>query len=163
VVDSVRQIYTDLGQRPYRLFSVVVRWTGGEDGRGEEELVQETELLPTPHVDVKPLSTQIQSAGEDDHGYVKISQISPRYTEQDLKALFPTALPRGNFAFLELRMDQRDGNQVRRRLTVADVPYRNAEAFQWEVKAYVQESQRTADGAFTDEPNLYPPRLREES
>ena len=39
VADDLRQIYTNLGARPYRINAVVVRWTGGAIGRGKQEVV----------------------------------------------------------------------------------------------------------------------------
>ncbi len=157
VVDEIRQLYTDFGQRPYRVFSVRYRWTGGADGLGRPELVEEVEFLPTPRVDGDTLRTEMKAAGEDEAGYVTLSEISPRYTEDEVRSMtFCGTMPDGNLAFIEVRMDARDGSApVRRRLTVADVPWRDAENFQWSASAYIQEEARGRDGQFSLR-NLFP-------
>lgn len=150
VADDLRGIYTDLGQRPYRVFSVVYRWTGGEDGSGTPEVLSEAELLPRPRVSLRPLSKELSNAGIREQGFVRIDQISPRYTEADVQALFGRRRNRGEFAFIEVQADNRDGSSVRRRMTVSGVPFRDASSFEWSVDAYVQEDYRTPDGQFRE-------------
>lgn len=156
VADDLRQLYTDFGMRPYRVWSVVYRWTGGGDGLGDLELVSELEFLPTPRVDLQPLRSEIKPAGEVTRGTVELSEISPRYTERQITgALLDRALTAGEVAFVEIRVDARDGATVRRRVTIADVPWRDPDKFSWRVTGYVQEQARTLDGALPS-PTLYP-------
>lgn len=158
-VDHLRQLYTDMGLRPYRLWSVVVAWSGGEPGRGELTVVRETELLPTPRIEMPSYRQEGTAAGAKDDGSITITQLSPRYTEDDITAIFPTELPPGHQSFLEMRIDQRDGCTKRRRLAVVGVPWRRSEHFDWRVKVRDQEESRNRDGSFS-RARLYPERMR---
>lgn len=140
VVDDARQIVTDLGLRPYRVFSVVVRWSGGEVGKGDPCVESEVELLPTPkvvffgEVGVGGLTTKMTEGGLSERGDAKMMEISPRYTEDDVRQLFHLQpLPAGLDGFVEVRMDARDGSSIRRRFAVL-VPQRRAEKFDWIVR-----------------------------
>ena len=152
VADDLRQIYTDLGLRPYRVFSVIVRWTGGESGRGDAVLAGETELLPTPLVvDMKPLRGESTPAGFNERGAIELRQISPRYTEDDIRALFHIQpLPIDYDGYLEVRVDSRDGSTERRRFTVKGTPYRNAGRFEWSVRLTKQDENRGRSGEIRD-------------
>lgn len=147
LVDDLRQIAVDFGLKPYRLFSIVTRWTGGEKGRGEELVVSEQELLPTPEVDVAGLRGEMKSAGLNENGTLGVSEISPRYTEDDIYNLFHCQpLPDGHFGFIELRMDCRDGNSRRRRFVVSGAPQRRADRFDWTAKMIEQWQPRDRNG-----------------
>lgn len=154
-VDGLRQFYTDFGLRPYRVFSVVVRWSGGESGRGDASVESEVELLPTPLVhDMKQLRGVSKSAGRDEEGGVKLTQISPRYTEDDIRTIFHTQpLPGDRDGFLEIRVDERDGKTQRRRFSVKGTPFRDTEKFEWSVRLRAQTiaTARTRDGAIRDD------------
>ena len=146
IVDDLRQLYTDVGLRPYRVFLVRVRWGGGEIGRGEATVVSEAELLPTPEVDFTPLRTEIKSGGKVERGGFTLREISPRYTEDEILDLFH--VERGFQVFVEVRHDSRDGQQPkRRRFTVKDVPWRKAKDFQWVARLQVEEQARNRDGS----------------
>lgn len=138
VVDDARQLLTDFGLRPYRVFSVVVKWSGGEVGRGHAELVRETEILPTPKMGaeqtgISTLENRMTSGGTSERGTVRMTGVSPRYTEDDIHDLFHVQpLPLGHDGYLEVRVDQRDGRTICRRFT-ALVPSRRPEKFDWVV------------------------------
>ena len=151
--DSMRQLLTDAGLRPYRVFSVVVRWSGGAPGRGDVQVVSEQELLPRPLVvDMGGVRGASTAAGKEERGGVMLRQVSPRYTEDDLRALFhQQPLPQGHEGFLEVRMDGRDGVAERRRFVVRDVPHRDAGKFEWRVKLAKQSADRTRAGALRDD------------
>lgn len=153
VVDDLRQIYTDLGQRPYTVHSVVVAWTGGSPGHGDAVVAQEVQLLPTPKlVDMKPVRGVAKPAGFDEEGAITLRQISPRYTEDDIRALFHTQpLSRDREAFLEVRVDGRDGSTIRRRFTVKGAPFRDAPKFGWSVRLITQSHDRARDGRIRDD------------
>lgn len=160
VVDRMRQLSTDFGQRPYRVFSVVYQWSGGEEGKGDLSIVAENEFLPTPLVDIGSTGKEATPAGTKETGGARMSELSPRYTEDQIEALLPTALQDGQFSFVEVRMDARDGSSVvRRRYTIKDTPRRRVEEFDWFVKLTVQQSPRTRAGELKA-PMLYPARLR---
>lgn len=161
VADGMRELLTDFGQRPYRVFSVIYSWSGGEEGRGELDIVSEREFLPRPLVDIRQTRNEMTAAGQRSKGSAKLIEVSPRMTEDEIRHFAPTApLPKGQFSFIEIRMDARDGTQVvRRRYTVKDTPYRNAEKFWWEVPLTAQQQRRTRQGELST-PQLYPSRLR---
>lgn len=148
VVDSLRQLATDFGLRPYRIFSVVVKWTGGSSGRGDAVVVSERELLPTPKlVDTASLEGEATPGGYLNRGSVRLVQVSPRYTEDDARALFHVQpLPTDMDGFIEMRIDARDGSTERRRFTVKSVPFRNAGRFEWVVPLTSQQGDRSRSG-----------------
>lgn len=162
VADDIRQIHTDIGTRPYRVFSVVYDWTGGEVGRGEARILSEKEILPTPKVDLSGSGTQATAAGRKSDGTAKLTEVSPRYTEDQIHALFPTRLTGSQRSFIEVRMDARDGDQpIRRRYTVRMAPYRNPTKFEWVVRLRSQEQDRNRQGELQT-PQFYPKRLDRE-
>jgi hypothetical protein len=108
VADNLRQIATNLGARPYRVFLVWTLAGGAERGEGVERVVHEEELLPTPLVqDLTSLALQPYSAGKLPVGSVRVTAISTSYGEDVLAG---TVMPdgrtpdkrRGDF-FYELR------------------------------------------------------------
>lgn len=152
-VDEMRQLYADFGLRPYRVFSVVVRWTGGATGRGDAVVESEVELLPTPRlVDMGPVRGVSTPAGRTEKGGVQLREISPRYTEDDIRTLFHTQpLPQDRDGFLEVRVDCRDGSTTRRRFIVSGVPFRDAEKFEWRTRLLKQDANRSRAGKVQDD------------
>ncbi len=149
VADDLRQLNTDLGMRPYRVFAVVIEWTGKEEGRGDPKIVVEQELLPTPLVRMRGLRLELKSAGKTDRGYLEISELSPRYTEDQLQRSFHVKpLTEAHEAFYEIRQDARDGAEpVRRRFVLRSVPERDVENFQWVIRVFAQNQARDRKGA----------------
>ena len=149
-VDELRQLYTDFGMRPYRVFSVVVKWSGSEIGRGLPTVVSEKEILPTPEVDLRSVRTEMRNAGKVDTGSAMLREVSPRFTEDDIELLFHVQpLPDGCQGFIEVQHDRRDGPAVRRRFAVRGAAQRNAEGFEWVVPLVSQEPQRERSGQIT--------------
>lgn len=147
-VDSLRQLYTDFGLRPYRVFSVVYEWSGGDVGRGLPRVISEQEMLPTPRViETSGVSGELRSAGLVERGTVRLEQVSPRYTEDQVRLLFfQYPLPPGKQGFIEMRIDSRDGSTERRRFIVRGIPFRDAQGFQWRVTLLRQDEDRTRSG-----------------
>lgn len=148
-VDSIRQLYTDFGLRPYRVHSVVYRWTGGSVGRGVPEVISDREILPTPYLrETSGVAGELRTAGLVERGIVRLEQISPRYTEDEVRGLFHvTPLPGDQQGFIEVRIDARDGSTERRRFIVRGIPYRDAGGFQWRAGLLRQDEDRTRSGA----------------
>jgi len=149
VADDLRQLNTDFGLRSYRVFSVTYEWSGGEPGLGEARIASQQELLPTPKLGLEPLSKEARAAGLVERGIVTLTEVSPRYTEEQIGQLFAdgAALPRPFQSFVEIQMDRRDGSdQPRRRFAVVGVPARDPDAFQWTVRLSRQDAQRLPDG-----------------
>ena len=147
VADDLRQLYTDVGLRPYRMLSVVYRWTGGEVGRGEPIVVSQEDFLPTPNV-TPAVRGSLREGGLVERGDVRVTQISPRYTEAQVRGLFHcNPLPAGMEGFIEIVMDARDGDDSpRRRFTVIGVPVREADRFHWTATLTRQDASRLPDG-----------------
>lgn len=150
IVDEARQMKTDFGLRPYEVWSVVVRWSGGERHRGEPTVRWEQQLLPTPLVEgFARLGRELREGGAVERGTVRMVEVSPRYTEDDIDLLFPRrSLGSSEEHFIEVRVDGRDGAQVkRRRFVVSAVPERRPDRFDWEVQLTKQDEDRTRRGA----------------
>lgn len=146
-VDELRQLYTDFGMRPYRVFSVVYLWTGGAIGRGEAIVESEKEFLPTPWVDTKPVRSDPRSGGIVERGMATLREVSPRLTEDEISDMCGCEhRDPARQTFIEVTMDARDGSSKRRRFAVAGVPYRNAGGFEWEVQIVRQDQDRERDG-----------------
>ncbi len=161
VADDLRQLYTDFGLRPYRVVSVLQRWSGGRVGAGTVAIVRELELLPTPLVEwsVRRRNTE---GGYTEDGAATLSEISPRLTEEEVQALVaPCGLGPGEESFLEMRMDARDGVVVpRRRFTVQGPPFRKAGKFEWRVRLIKANPDRDHQGGLGGERTEFPERLR---
>jgi hypothetical protein len=111
------------------------------------------ELLPTPLlVELSGVRKEATPAGVEERGGATLRQISPRYTEDDIYALFHTQpLPTDRDGFLEIRIDARDGVTTRRRFAVKGVPFRDADKFEWRARLTKVDSDRTRAGAVTDD------------
>lgn len=161
VADDMRQLFTDFGLRPYRIVSVLQRWSGGRVGAGTVAVVREQELLPTPLIEwtVRRKATE---GGFTEDGSATLSEISPRLTEQQVQALVaPQGLAAGEESFLEVRMDARDGTEPhRRRFTVVGPPYRKAGKFEWRVRLEKANPDRDRHGGTGGERQQFPDRLR---
>lgn len=147
VVDDARQLTTDLGFRPYRVFSVVERWSGGTRGRGTVEVVREVEFVPPPELDYKSLRRKFGPAGAVERGEVLLRKLSARYTEDEVFELLHRKLRPGEVGYIETRTDGRFGNEPhRRRFVVASVPSLDAAKFEWTVRLKPQDDARDDRG-----------------
>lgn len=162
VADELRQLFTDAGLRPYRVFSVQEQWSGGTVGVGIPVVVRETEFLPTPLLDLTPLRRKMNQGGFSEDGAVTLRQISPRLTEDQVGLLCcgDRSIP-GRETYIEVRHDARDGTEVpRRRFTIQGVPFRKAGKFEWQVRLLKANPDRSPQGALTGERQEFPDRLR---
>jgi len=158
VVDGLRQLETNAGLRPYRVFAVVVKWSGGEVGRGDPTVESEVELLPTPLVRLKGIRFENKPGGKTDRGYVEVSEVSTRYTEEQLLTAFHVKQPlgEGREAFYEIVRDARDGQPgLRRRFVLRQVPDHDAENFQWILRLSAQDKSRGKDGQVSRPQRVY--------
>lgn len=147
VVDESRALVTDLGFRPYRVFVVLERWSSGVIGRGTAAVVRETEIVPTPCVDLEPLARRHGPAGAVERGEALLSELSARYTEAEVMELLRPRVDAGELCYLETRSDGRMGAEPhRRRFVIASVPYLDAERFEWRARLRPQDDARRGDG-----------------
>lgn len=89
VADRLRGLNTRFGLRSKRVFLVWTKWTGNERGEGDEHVIAEVELLPTPKVsDLNAIARRPYSAGVFPEGSLLINEISAgAYTEDVLTGL----------------------------------------------------------------------------
>jgi hypothetical protein len=159
-VDELRQIYTDMGLRPYRIVSVLAEWSGRKVGVGTVRIVREREYLPTPKLDLGGTRTTPRNAGKVEEGGAWLTEVSPRLTEDEvLNLAAPDGLGAGQECYLEARIDGRDGSTRRRRYNVSGVPERRAGEFDWKVKLTRARADRTRAGA-PNERTAQPERIR---
>jgi hypothetical protein len=143
-INRARQTNTNLGLRPYRVFSVRRHWSGGEVGRGDVCEVFCRELLPRPKVEFRTRREPTPS-GYVERGVVTISEINPQLTEDEVIDLFTCSSKRGDENFVEVVMDARDGQSTRRRLVIVEPPQR--QSFAWRVTLRQQDTARARDGS----------------
>lgn len=156
VVDQIRQLATDFGTRPYRVFLVHASWSGQVRGIGQSREVSRTELIPTPKIQSMDSTTQQVSAfGRTEEGSIRLSEISARYSEDDLLGKTPDMvrpdLPKTNarnFEFFYEVIQTHAGvdRPARRRYIPETVPDLKASSCQWTISLTKQEQDRTRDG-----------------
>jgi len=149
-LDELRQIASDFGARPYRVFLVRTLWKGGKRGRGPEQVISETEILPTPKVETM-MSVQLQmlDVGVDEQGGMTVSEISPRYTENQLLGRNEdgTEIADNETFSWEISMHRGDSDdQKRRRYNVKGVPSYEPTGLQWKVSLVRSGSDRQTGG-----------------
>lgn len=160
-VDRIRQIATNLGVRPYRVFLVWTRWSGSERGEGNEQEVLRVEVLPTPRVtSLDNVSFSPMHAGVLPVGSLRVDRISVA----TLPSCFPTTydLLRGHMVptphedqtpepfefFYEVIEDGRgDCPPVRAKYRLLSVPFRRAGKVDWTVTLERESQDNFRDGA----------------
>jgi hypothetical protein len=141
VVDRVRQVATDLGARPLRVFLLWTTWTGERRGEGEERVLEEVEILPTPVVsDPTAIARNPYAAGTLPVGTVSVTEISSgQYSEDVLRGWRRPSGEKldqlkGDFCWV-VREDGRTAGREpeRRRFRVFGDVYLDAEGVQFKV------------------------------
>lgn len=135
-VDAIRDIKTQLGARQYEVALVWTQWTGGARGVGEESIVREIVLRPTPEIaDISEITRQNTQVGLDEVGQLQVSEISPRFSEDFLLGRFEgLPLPEDQNFYWEIETPPRpDGVRIRRRFFPVAVPNLEETRFQWTV------------------------------
>lgn len=137
VADKVRNLATRLGGRPYEVFLVRTRWSGGRRNAGTEEVLSAEALVPTPTVStINALTQMLQSVGLDEAGTVVVSGISPSYTEDQLVGIGPQGQPVAvdeNFYWEIVYPRPAPDAAVRRRYALQSAPDYRATRFGWTV------------------------------
>lgn len=147
VADELRQVRVDFGANPYTVHAVRIRWSGGERGRGEPTVVADVPLLPTPELrSISAWERSLDSAGSVERGDSVLIGVSPRYTEDELSSYLATGAD-AEEAFIEVRIDQRDGTTKRRRFVLAAPPERRPTKFDWRIKLRKQDGDRLRNGS----------------
>jgi hypothetical protein len=158
VVDDVRQLATDFGVRPYRVFLVHVQWTGPTRGIGVAEEVSRREILPTPQIsDMSATSRSLQAVGLVEEGTIRLRRISASLTEDDLLGrTADLANPDGtrrdkrSIEFFYEVVQQRPGGvepAVRRRYVPDSAADLRPAAAGWSISLRKQQQDRARDGS----------------
>jgi hypothetical protein len=116
-----------------------------------ESLIREEEILPVPKIqEMASVQLQLLDIGMDEQGSLQVSQISPRYTENQLLGRNPdgSGIADNETFSWEVRLDKGDVSDLkkRRRFMVKGVPSFKAESLQWSVNLIRAGSDRQHDG-----------------
>lgn len=136
-VDCLRDLYTSMGLRTYQVALIKTQWSGGERGVGQESVISEELILPTPKVaELTALGTTVEPTGSLESGNLLVTQISPRYTEEQLTGLGAdgSALPDDMQFYWEVRFLGPGAPPLRRRFGVGSVPSLSMSRFEWQVR-----------------------------
>jgi len=138
LADQLRDMLTQFGLRPYKVRIVRVQWSGGERGIGTSTVVSELVLLPTPLIsDLTTLTEIVQPVGLDEIGMVQLSEVSGRFTEDELMGRDSdgSPIPADQEFFYEAEFPRPDGKPgVRRRFFPRSAPQYDAGGLQWIVR-----------------------------
>lgn len=148
VADSVRGLNTKLGLRPYTVRLVHTRWSGRRRGTGVELVARETDIVPTPAIqDMAMLRDLLVAPGRDEQGEVRITEISMRFTEDQLMGRNPDGSVAADLDFFwEVLFPQADGSAIRRRFTPSGPPILQPDKQQWVIDLLRASEDRMRDG-----------------
>ena len=153
VVDKIRQLNTILGIRPYRVFLMHTKWTGGARGSGTETVTSEEEILPTPEVDIEEmepanLNREFSPYGIREEGGVVLTEISLNYSEHVLlgRSNSGTIIPKDESFYWEIREDGSSTPSAprKRRFHAASIPSKNPDNVCWSIRLLRAQPDRAA-------------------
>jgi hypothetical protein len=152
VADSLRDLYTTFGLRPYVVSLVRTRWSGGKRSIGAE-IVESNPItiLPTPLVtDMSALTEVNTPIGLDEIGEILLSQVSGSYTEDFLRGHDPAGRPvqTDEQFYYEIEFPPPcEGRQgERRRFVMKGAPMYFSDQFQWQIRLERARMDRTRGG-----------------
>jgi hypothetical protein len=137
VADNLRDLFTTFGMRPYRVKVIRVQWSDGSRGQGTPIVVSEQHLLPTPKMTgLDGLQEILNPVGLDEVGQIQVSQISGRYTEENLRGVDDdgTEIADNEEVFYEIEfisLPVTGSPTFRRRFQLRSAPQYFAGKFQW--------------------------------
>lgn len=150
LADSLRDLLTKFGLRTYKVSIIRVRWSGGARGVGVAEVIDQTVLLPTPKIsDMSALTAILQPVGMDEVGGIELSEVSGRYTEEQLRGLGEDGAPIDDDVevFYEVEFPRVDGGpSIKRRFINRSAPTYNAGGLQWSLRLEKAHEDRSREG-----------------
>lgn len=162
IVDRIRQLNTRFGTRSYRVFLVHVQWSGLRRGAGTPQELSRVEILPTPAcADLDSVSEVLRPQGRTEEGGLSVTEISGKYSEDDLRGLTPdlidvtnprTLLPNVEFFWEVVEARSASPAPVRRRFTLGAAPSLSKDTIQWRVQLMRQDYDRSRTGAIRGGP-----------
>ena len=170
--DRLRQLATKFGARPYRVTLVWTKWTGSSRGEGDELVIREMEILPTPKVQtLDSVSFSIFHAGTIPVGSVRLTEVSlgitydmlnghalPKQEEDPCDEVWQEwckckeeqhadQIPQPFDFFYEVCEDGRgDDPPVRQKYRLLNVPFREATKVYWSLMLEKIAEDRGRDG-----------------
>ena len=151
LADDLRDMFTQFGLRPYTVRRIRVKWSGQRRGVGQPTVIFSEPILPTPKVtDISGLSELLHPIGLDEHGSIRLSEISGTYTEDDLRGLDSSgkgAAVDEEF-FYEIEYARPDGLAgEKRRFFPSGAASYNAGKLQWTLMLEKSNEDRGRDGS----------------
>ncbi len=153
VADSIRDLSTKVGLRPYQVRRVWTIWSGGRRGVGMETVLREELIEPTPKLGaLDALTEQVIPVGTDEQGELVLDKISGRYTEEDLRGFTVTGngelmrLEQAHQFYYEVEFFGGDAPSVRRRFYISGTPSYYPGRLCWQVRLVRAREDRTRDG-----------------
>lgn len=151
-VDRLRDLLTQFGFRPYEVRVVRTRWTGGYRGEGQEVVIWEEAILPTPLISsLDGVAHVVNAVGLDEIGTVKLSEVSGRYAEGFLTGVDEEGNPQDPDTQFFYEVIFPTPGQVadgapRRRFFPANAPTYEATRFQWSLTLQRSHVDRRSNG-----------------
>lgn len=151
LADSLRDLLTKFGLRSYSVSICTIEWTGGSRGAGTPVTRSELEILPTPKIDTFDTLTEFaQPIGLLESGTIELSQVSGRFTEEQLRGFDPATgndIPPNIEFFYEVIFFPTDGAPgVRRRFYPRSAPTYYPGKLQWKIRLEKSNADRARNG-----------------
>ncbi len=150
LADSLRDLLTSFGVRQHIVRIVRIHWSGATRGVGTPQVAMEMVLEPTPKIsDLSTLTEIIQPIGMDEVGAIVLSNVSGRYTEEQLRGFDPdgTEIPPMDEVFYEIEFPRVDNlPTVKRRFELRSAPYYKPGSLQWMLRLEKSNDDRERNG-----------------
>jgi hypothetical protein len=149
LADKLRDLMTKFGLRQYEVHVVRSRWSGGRRGAGQESVVSDVVVLPTPKImDLTGLQEIANPTGLTEVGSVRVTEISGSYTESQLRGLDTdgTSPNRDEQVFYEIHFILPNGEAQRRRFLLRSAPFYEAGKLQWSLVLEKAQEDRDESG-----------------
>lgn len=138
LVERARQMATDLGARPFRVFLVWTVFSGPSRNKGDERVLERHELLPTPRVDFGSLARNPTLVGVFPAGSARVDEVPPRLSRDELEGRvlpggkpLPTVEGKVDFFYEVVPDDRQQEKPAHTRFRLNNVPSFEAENAQW--------------------------------
>lgn len=149
LADDLRDMLTQFGLRTYKVSLIKIQWSGGKRGRGTPLVTSEEAILPTPKMSpLDGLQELVQSIGLDELGAIELSQISGRYSEEQLRGYTDQGegIPPDSEFYYEIEFFPHEGPSKKRRFFTKSAPAYHPGRLQWTVRLEKANDDRARNG-----------------
>lgn len=154
LADDLRNLLTKFGLRPYKVRILRIRWANGLRGTGAAVVDDALDILPTPLVqDLSTMTAIVQPVGLDEIGTIIVSEISGRFTDEQLRFLDRDGRQPGpdEEVFWEIEFPRLDGRPSdKRRFMLRSAPMYFSGRLQWQVRLERAHHDRARNGDYID-------------